>query len=83
MSPEPSLLTPEERDELEGTVLVRHRLEEQYADLEQQHETASLGMWIFLGTEVLLFGVLFLGTNSCSSGMSPWGRLGRPSGRSC
>jgi cytochrome c oxidase subunit 3 len=61
MSPEPSLLTPEERDELEGTILVRHRLEEQYADLEQQHETASLGMWIFLATEVLFFGTLFLG----------------------
>jgi cytochrome c oxidase subunit 3 len=61
MSPDLSILTPEERDELEGTILVRHRLEEQYADLEQQHETASLGMWIFLGTEVLFFGTLFLG----------------------
>lgn len=61
MSPEVDVLTPEERYELEHTVLVRHRLEEQYADLEQQHETASLGMWIFLATEVMFFGVLFLG----------------------
>jgi cytochrome c oxidase subunit 3 len=64
MSPETSILTPEERDELEGTVLVRHRLEEQYRDLEQQHEAASLGMWIFLGTEVLFFGTLFLGLSA-------------------
>ena len=64
MSPETSILTPDERDELEGTVLVRHRLEEQYRDLEQQHEAASLGMWIFLGTEVLFFGTLFLGLSA-------------------
>lgn len=61
MSPENSLLTPEERDELELTALVRHRLEEQYHDLEQQHETAALGMWVFLATEVMFFGTLFLG----------------------
>ena len=54
-------MTPEERHEVERTILVRHRLEEQYANLEQQHETASLGMWIFLATEVMFFGVLFLG----------------------
>jgi cytochrome c oxidase subunit III len=61
MSPESSLLTPEEHDEFEQTVMVRHRLEEQYRDLEQQSETAALGMWVFLGTEVLFFGTLFLG----------------------
>lgn len=33
---------------------------EQYDDLEQQHEAAKFGMWIFLGTEVLFFGGLFL-----------------------
>src|SRR5262249_49552809 len=58
MSPEYAILTPEEEDELAGTVLVRRRLEEQYANLEHQHETASLGMWIFLATEVMFFGVL-------------------------
>jgi cytochrome c oxidase subunit 3 len=61
MSPESTLLTPEERDELELTALVRHRLEEQYENLEQQHEVASLGMWVFLATEVMFFGALFLG----------------------
>jgi cytochrome c oxidase subunit 3 len=34
-------------------------LREQYATPEQQRETVTLGMWIFLATEVLLFGVLF------------------------
>src|SRR5260370_17815760 len=28
--------------------------------MEQQRETASLGMWIFLSTEVLFFGGLFM-----------------------
>src|SRR5579871_5279676 len=55
------VLTPEESAELERTVLSRHLLEEQYANLEQQHDTANFGMWVFLVTEVLLFGSLFLG----------------------
>jgi cytochrome c oxidase subunit 3 len=61
MSPDRSILTPAERDELELTALVRHRLEEQFHDLDQQHEAASLGMWVFLATEVLFFGTLFVG----------------------
>ena len=32
----------------------------QYKDLDQQHEAASLGMWVFLITEVMFFGGLFL-----------------------
>lgn len=28
--------------------------------LEQQHETNTLGMWMFLGTEILFFGALFM-----------------------
>ena len=32
----------------------------QYVDLEQQRDTAQLGMWVFLGTEVLFFGGLIL-----------------------
>ena len=60
MNADNSLLTPSERDELELTFLVRHQLEEQYASLEQQHDTASLGMWVFLATEVMFFGTLFL-----------------------
>jgi cytochrome c oxidase subunit 1 len=35
-------------------------LKEQFDDLEQQTQTATLGMWTFLATEVLFFGGLFL-----------------------
>lgn len=34
-------------------------LAEHFADREQQHEAANMGMWIFLATEVLFFGGLF------------------------
>jgi cytochrome c oxidase subunit III len=33
----------------------------QYATLEQQDETAQLGIWVFLATELLFFGALLLG----------------------
>jgi cytochrome c oxidase subunit III len=32
-----------------------------FENLEQQHEAATLGMWLFLATELLIFGGLFLG----------------------
>ena len=32
-----------------------------YRDLSQQHDAAKLGIWLFLATEVLLFGGLFCG----------------------
>lgn len=35
-------------------------LGEQFDDLDQQRESESLGMWIFLATEIMLFGALFL-----------------------
>lgn len=35
-------------------------LAEQFDDVSQQHEAAKFGMWIFLATEVLFFGGLFL-----------------------
>ena len=35
-------------------------LAHQFDDLNQQHESASLGMWAFLVTEVMFFGGLFL-----------------------
>jgi len=38
----------------------RAALAEQFHDLDQQRETATFGMWIFLATELLLFGGLFL-----------------------
>jgi cytochrome c oxidase subunit III len=34
-------------------------LENQFDDLVQQHEATTLGMWLFLATEVLFFGGLF------------------------
>jgi cytochrome c oxidase subunit 3 len=34
-------------------------LDEQFVTLEQQHETRLLGMWIFLMTELMLFGAMF------------------------
>jgi len=37
----------------------RSYLELHFRDLEQQRETAELGMWVFLMTELLLFGGLF------------------------
>jgi cytochrome c oxidase subunit III len=36
-------------------------LAEQFDDLSQQHEAVTLGMWVFLVTEVLFFGGLFVG----------------------
>src|SRR5438105_278557 len=38
-----------------------HDLAEQFDDLEQQRQSDHLGMWIFLCTEVILFGGLFTG----------------------
>jgi cytochrome c oxidase subunit 3 len=32
-----------------------------FENLEQQHDANVLGMWVFLSTELLLFGVLFTG----------------------
>jgi cytochrome c oxidase subunit III len=34
-------------------------LEHRFADADQQHEAGSLGMWVFLGTEIMFFGGLF------------------------
>jgi cytochrome c oxidase subunit 3 len=33
----------------------------QFDDIEQQREAASFGMWVFLATEILIFGALFTG----------------------
>ena len=35
-------------------------LQEQFEEMPQQKEAATLGMWAFLATEVLFFGGLFL-----------------------
>jgi len=36
-----------------------HELRHHFADMEQQRDTASFGMWIFLITEIMFFGGLF------------------------
>lgn len=40
-------------------------LEEQFDDAAQQREAATLGMWVFLATEILFFGVLFASYTIC------------------
>ncbi len=37
------------------------RLAHHFRDPAQQHETATLGMWLFLATELMVFGALFTG----------------------
>ena len=44
-----------------------HATEVQYASLAQQRAAATLGMWIFLATEVLFFGGLFFVYAYCAS----------------
>lgn len=60
MSREDSFLTADIGGMFKHTVLVRHPLEEQYRNLGHQSEVAKLGMWLFLATEVMFFGTLFL-----------------------
>jgi cytochrome c oxidase subunit 3 len=38
-----------------------HALLHHFADLDQQRESATLGMWVFLITEVMFFGGMFTG----------------------
>lgn len=40
-------------------------VEAQYDDAVQQREAATLGMWVFLATEILFFGVLFASYTLC------------------
>ncbi len=42
-----------------STIHPKH-LQHHFADTDQQHESAKMGMWIFLLTEILLFGGLFV-----------------------
>lgn len=60
MSREDSFLTADIGDMFKHTALSRHPLEEHFRDFEHQGETARLGMWLFLATEVMFFGALFL-----------------------
>jgi cytochrome c oxidase subunit 3 len=49
-----TMVEAEHRDQ--GGLLASH-----FEDLGQQHESATLGMWTFLATEVMFFGGLFAG----------------------
>jgi cytochrome c oxidase subunit 3 len=40
-------------------------VEQQFEDIEQQTHAATLGMWVFLSTEILFFGVLFCSYMTC------------------
>jgi cytochrome c oxidase subunit 3 len=42
-----------------GQALTKHILAHHFDNLEQQREAATLGMWVFLITEVMFFGGLF------------------------
>ena len=42
------------------TVSNVHHVEAHFTDAEQQRESAKMGMWIFLVTEILLFSGLFV-----------------------
>src|SRR5438067_12995397 len=48
-------------DGVADTAAARQYLSFQFEDLDQQRSSATLGMWIFLATEVLFFGALFTG----------------------
>jgi cytochrome c oxidase subunit III len=56
-----TLFTKAEQHALfDHTFLARERLEEQYSSIPHQSETAAFGMWVFLATEVMFFGCLFI-----------------------
>ena len=56
-------------------------LAHQFEDLEQQHETDTLGIWVFLVTEIMFFGGLFAGVHDLPLAVLP-GICGRQPGRS-
>jgi cytochrome c oxidase subunit 3 len=60
MNHDGQVLTAEEYKVFEKTSLSRHLLQEQFESLEHQHQTALVSMWIFLVTELMLFGSLFV-----------------------
>src|SRR3954453_21054206 len=41
--------------------LLELHLEHQFDDAKQQRDAATMGMWLFLATEVLFFGAMLLG----------------------
>ena len=57
MSDSPAISATPEVAEHEARPELRHH----FADEQQQRNAASLGMWWFLGTEIMFFGGMFLG----------------------
>ena len=45
-------------------------LQHHFADMEQQREASSLGMWLFLATEIMFFGGMFCAYLIYRSGIS-------------
>jgi cytochrome c oxidase subunit 3 len=43
----------------DSEIAVQHNLKHHFADLEQQKETSTFGMWLFLVTEIMFFGGMF------------------------
>ena len=43
----------------DSQTVVAHELQHHFRDMEQQRETATFGMWIFLITEIMFFGGMF------------------------
>ena len=41
-----------------------------FTTMEQQFDTSKIGMWLFLATEVLLFGGLFVGFGMMQNALS-------------
>jgi cytochrome c oxidase subunit III len=43
----------------DSTITAQRGLRHHFADMDQQRESATLGMWVFLITEIMFFGGLF------------------------
>ena len=43
----------------DSEIAEQHNLKHHFADLEQQRETSTFGMWLFLVTEIMFFGGMF------------------------
>jgi|SRR5690349_3701830 len=43
----------------DSQVIAAHDLQHHFADMDQQRESSTLGMWVFLVTEIMFFGGLF------------------------
>jgi len=43
----------------DSEIAVQHNLKHHFADMEQQKETSTFGMWVFLVTEIMFFGGMF------------------------